>query len=42
VTTEPVPAIILSRIRQLAHNAERRNETIRPEQILAILERRKA
>ena len=30
------------RIRQLAYNAKRRNETIRPDQILAILERRKA
>lgn len=36
------PALTLSRIRQLTRNAERRNETIRPEQILAILERRKA
>src|SRR5690625_3391392 len=30
------------RIRQLTYNAKRRNETIRPDQILAILERRKA
>ena len=36
------PAVTLARIRRLAHNAHRRNETIRPDQILAILERRKA
>ena len=30
------------RIRQLTYNAKRRNETIRPDQILAILEQRKA
>ena len=39
---ETPPAITLSRIRQLTYNAKRRNETIRPDQILAILERRKA
>ena len=39
---ETPPAITLSRIRQLTCNAKRRNETIRPDQILAILERRKA
>ena len=39
---ETPPAITLSRIRQLTYNAKRRNETIRPDQILAILEQRKA
>lgn len=39
---EPVPALILSKIRRLARDAERRGTHLDPTQILAIIEGKRA